>query len=639
MTKLCTSFLLVSACAFVLSGRTLTELSGEGWTCDGEVVAVPHTWNAIDACDGPGKSRTDWTGHKGGDSVGGTGYLKKRAVYRRSLPAKREGRRSFLRFEGASVITEVKVDGRPVGTHVGAFTGFTFEVTDFLRADGESELEVAVDNRWNENTQPMAADYSVYGGLYRKVWLLETDPVCIDPVTDGADGVKVAADPKTGEVTVEVAVLGGTNEVQRFRVENHELWSPENPRLYTRRIAIDQKGSHDAVDIRFAFRTFEFRDGLFYLNGKKRQLRGVNRHQDRAGKGWAVSPADEEEDIRLIKAMGADALRTAHYPQSRHVYDLCDEQGIVCWVEYPNVNRLTLNTTFETGMHRQVREMVAQIRNHPSVAVWSIFNELYNGERWMRDRQGEVEAMMARTRDLIHRLDPSRTVVGVMGEKGIPTLNAIPDEYGLNVYPKWYSDLSMREMLDWLFRESGRKTLAISEYGVGASILQHGEPAKRVKAAGMWHPEEYQAYRMHDNLLEMMREPRVWGTYVWAMFDFGADNRREGDREGINDKGLVTHDRKVLKDAYYMYQAAWTKTPVVHLVGQRMREIASEKITVMGFSNQGRVQLRVNGKVVGEKDPDELMTVIWDAVPLADGENVIELSAAGRVSSARWTKK
>ena len=256
----------------------------------------------------------------------------------------------------------------------------------------------------------------------------------------------------------------------------------------------------------------------------------------------------------------------------------------------------------------------------------------------MRPHAGKLVAMLEKTRDLIHALDPLRTVVGVSDTNGRLPLNGVPDEFGLNIYPMWYSDLTMREMLDWLFRESGRKTFAISEYGVGASVLQHGEPTKRVQATGMWHPEEYQAYRMHDNLLELMHEPRVWGSYVWAMFDFGADNRTEGDRHGINDKGLVTHDRKTLKDCYYMYKAAWTTTPVLHLVGRRMREIAGENITIMGFSNQGRVQLKVNGKVVGEKDPDELMTVIWEDVPLAQGENVIELSAAGCVSSACWIR-
>ena len=617
------------------SVRTTTCLGGRGWTCDGKSVSVPHTWNAVDACDGPGETVNTPAGRRGGDSVGGVGYLKKRAIYARQLPAKRTGRRYFLKFEGASVVADVRVNGRAVGSHVGAFTAFAFEVTDFLRSDGESGLEVAVDNRWREDTQPMAADYSVYGGLYRNVWLIETDSVCIDPLTDGADGVKVAADPKTGDVTVEVSVLGGTNEVQRFRVEKPELWSPENPKLYTRKIEIAQKGSRDAIDVRFAFRTFEFRDGLFYLNGRQRKLRGVNRHQDRAGKGWAVSPEDEEEDIRLMKEMGADALRTAHYPQSRHIYDLCDELGLICWVEYPNVDRVTFSDVFECGMHRQVREMVEQLRNHPCIAMWSIFNELYECAEWMRPHADALNAMMERTRDLIHRLDSSRPVVGVMAEKGDLSLNKIPDELGLNVYPKWYSPRTMRKMLDWLLAESGRRTFAISEYGVGASVLQHGDPTAAVRADSMWHPEEYQAYRMHDNLLALTCEPRIWGSYVWSMFDFGADNRREGDRHGINDKGIVTHDRRTKKDVFYLYQANWTKTPVLHLVGQRRTSVTNETMTVMGFSNVGDVMLKVNGKTVGTQKPDEACGVCWRNVRLEPGENDVVLEAGDKSAIGR----
>lgn len=622
------------------AGRREISLDGPGWTCDGESVCVPHTWNATDACDGPGDKITDWTGYNGGDSVGGKGYLRKRAVYRRALPAKREGRRYFLKFDGASVRAEVSVNGRTVGAHDGAFTAFAFEVTDFLWFGGESQLEVAVDNRWRETTQPMSADYSVYGGLYRGVRLIDTDRVCIDPVTDGADGVKVETDAKTGEVTVLVSVLGGTNEVQRFKVAKHELWSPERPKLYTRRIAIEQGGAVDAVDVRFAFRTMEFRDGRFYLNGKCRQLKGVNRHQDRQGKGWAVSAEDEESDIRLMKEMGAEALRTAHYPQSRHVYDLCDELGLVCWAEYPNVNRLTFSETFERGMRRQVREMLAQLRNHPCIGMWGIFNELYNGEEWMESHSAEVLAMMRRTRDFIHGLDPSRAVVGVMGEVNMKPLNAIPDEFGVNVYPKWYSNLTMREMLDEQLAGTGRRTFAVSEYGVGASVRHHGDPAERPRTDAMWHPEEYQAYRMHDNLRVLMSEPRVWGHYVWAMFDFGADNRREGDRHGINDKGLVAFDHVTRKDAFYLFQANWRKdVKVLHLVGRRMTEVKADRISVLGFSNVGPVELWVNGHSLGVRVPDEACGVVWPKVPLRPGDNEISLRAGGLMSTARWTRR
>ena len=633
----CRFLFFASLLCLAAQARTVVDLGGPGWTCDGVTVSVPHTWNAEDACDGPGDHADTWLGTKGGSSVRGEGYEHKRAHYRRALPAPKTGKRYFLKFDGVSVIADVEVNGHKVGRHYGAFTAFAFEITELLNADGANFLDIWADNRFDTRTQPMSADYSVFGGIYRNVWLVETDPVCIDLVTDGADGVRVVPNPLTGAVEMHVSVSGGTNEVQRFVVPNHELWSPENPKVYRRTVSICQQGSHDSVDVTFGFRTAEFRDGLFFLNGRQRKLRGVNRHQDREGKGWAVSAADEEDDIRLIKAMGADALRTAHYPQSRHVYDLCDELGLVCWVEYPNVNRLTFTDEYESIMRTQIREMLAQHRNHPCVAMWSIFNELYNGEEWMNAHAAEVNAMMSRTRDYIHSIDPSRPVVGVMGEAGRWLLNAIPDEYGLNVYPKWYSRLSMREMLDWLIVDTGRKTFAISEYGIGASVRHHGDPREK-GSSREFHPEEFQAYMMHDNLLELQKEPRVWGMYVWAMFDFAADNRREGDRCGINDKGLVTYDHKTKKDAFYLYLANWTKTPVLHLVGSRMTETDRDSIYVMGFSNVGPVRLTVNGKDFGVREPDAACGVAWEHVPLSLGVNRVSLAAGGLTSEATWNR-
>ena len=627
---------MAATTAALVHGRTLTALGGSGWTCDGEPVVVPHTWNVEDACDGPNGTKMPWNG----DSAASTNsYLRKRAVYRREFTvAPLAGRRYFLRFEGASVKADVTLNGCHVGEHVGAFTAFAFEITKMLK-QGSNQLEVGVDNRRDESTQPMSADFSVYGGLYRQVWLIETGAACIDPLTDGADGVKVAADPKTGDVTVEVSVLGGTNEVQRFKVNGYELWSPENPRLYTQRIEIRQGGERDAVDVRFGFRTFEFREDGFYLNGVRRQLRGVNRHQDRAGKGWAVSPEDEKEDISLIKEMGCDALRTAHYPQSRHIYDLCDELGLIVWLEYPNVNMLTFTDEFERGMHRQIREMITQHRNHASVAMWSMWNELYVanwGKGWVLDPD-KAKGMTERTRDLIHRLDPSRPVVAATDKPSARMINDVPDQLAYNRYPGWYSKLSMREILSEMFAADDRRILGMSEYGIGGSIHQHDDPKTCVTPAGPWHPEEYQAWRMHDNLLEMTRDRRIWGHYVWAMFDFAADRRTEGDRHGINDKGLITHDHKTKKDVYYLYRANWTDTPVLHLVGSRMTTTTNSVVNVLGFSNVGDVTLKVNGEETGRRSPDEACGVQWSGVRLKAGENRIELSAGNLTAKAVWT--
>ena len=629
---------IAATCAWAARGRTVTELSGPGWTCDGVSVSVPHTWNAEDACDGPGDAPKE----RSGDSADSETYLRKRAVYRRALPPPTPGKRQFVRFEGASSKAEVFVNGTRLGAHKGAFTAFCFEATGAMRPDG-NVLEVAVDNGYDESFQPMSADFSMYGGLYRRVWLLETDRICIDPVTDGADGVRVEADPATGVATVFASVLGGTNEVRRFKVEGHELWSPESPRVYTRTVVVEQGGCSDSVDVTFAFRTFEFREDGFYLNGAKRVLRGVNRHQDRAGKGWAVSPEDEEEDIRLIREMGADAIRTAHYPQSRHVYDLCDRAGLICWVEFPNVNRVTFSDEFERGMHEQMREMVAQLGNHPSIAMWSVFNELYMKNKWMKERAGELSEMMRRAANHLRRLDPSRRVVAAtyFTKTGCHEVNVIPDELGVNVYPGWYAKSDMKTMLDDISSYTGRRAFCLSEYGVGASVRQHtGDPTARPAPGGPWHPEEYQAWRMADNLRAISADGRVWGSFVWAMFDFGADRRTEGDAWGRNDKGLVTFDRKTKKDAYYVFQANWRDdAKVLRLVGSRMESVTNGEVSVMGVSNVGPATLAVNGRVVGEMEPDSAKTVLWRGVRLVEGRNELVLSAGGLSSSAVWNLK
>ena len=623
----------ICALSVVASSRVVTLLSGQGWTCDGAPVSIPHTWNAADGVDGPdgGLPPGAWSG----DSAASLSYLRKRAVYRRPLPNPTSGRRTFIKCEGVSVRAEVFVNGLCVGRHTGAFTAFTCEITHALQPV-DNVLEIEVDNRYDTSTQPMSADFTVYGGIYRDVWLIETDLICIDSLTDGGDGVVIEANPETGDVVARVSVLGGTNEVQRFKVENPVLWSPERPEVYHRKITIEQLGCRDEVVVGFGFRRVEFREDGFYLNGKRLLLRGVNRHQDREGKGWAVSHSDEDADIRQIKELGANALRTAHYPQSRHIYDLCDAMGIVCWVEYPNVNRVTCSDEFERGMRQQYREMIVQLRNHPSVCMWGLFNEMHgSGVDQPREKTFDI---LRRLKEMVSVLDPSRPTVAAMDKFEFPELNDLPDQLAFNRYPGWYHSMTMREMLDECFAKTGRNILGLSEYGVGASIFQHGEPTLAVAPRGPWHPEEYQVYRMRDNLLQLNAEPRIWGSFVWALFDFGADRRTEGDRHGINDKGLIAYNNQTKKDAYFLYKANWSDRSVLHLVGSRMTETTNRTFSVLGICNFGRVRLRINGVDMGAKDPDMVKTVLWKDVPLELGDNLVELESGSKTLQKIWTR-
>lgn len=617
--------------------RRVYDLSGNGWTltetngCACQ-VSVPHSWNIEDGCDGKDVLPSEKYAK---NSSCMNSYERKRVVYSRLLPDPRPGRRYFVRCEGASITAEVSVNGRAIGGHLGAFTAFVCEATSAMKPSG-NRLEIAVDNFSRDDVAPpVNADFTMYGGLYRGVSLIETPEICIDPMTDGASGVTVRTDPDTGWVDASVRVLGGSAERRRFRVEGFRLWSPETPVLYTNRIAI---ASGDAVDVTFGFRKAEFRKDGFYLNGTKRRIRGVNYHQDRQGCGWAISQTQIAEDIAAIHQLGADGVRTAHYPHSDFTYSQCDERGLMVWCEHPNVNGLRFNEAFRSNTWRQVREMVAQLGNHPSIVCWSIFNELYNK---VPMREGEPEAMMEEFRDYVMSLDPSRTVVAASDMPKKLRLNAITPALGFNFYPYWYGKgVSMADRIAEVRRLNGRSSLAISEYGAGASVGQHGDAKERCLPDSSWHTEEYQAYVHTLDYRDLCADPDIWGTFVWCMFDFGSDRRQEGEHWGVNDKGLMTFDHRTLKDAGYFYRANWTAEPTLRLVGERCdRETENDAFTVLGFSNVGDVALTLNGRPFGVRSPDAVRCVIWDGVPLAMGENVLTLSAGGLESSVKIVRR
>ena len=619
----------IAAMSASAAGRTVASLSGPGWLCDGEEVCVPHTWNAVDGADG---SPLGDPPPASGMSIAADSYVRKAARYSRRLPDPTPGLRQFVRFEGVSLKAEVYVNGRLAGRHAGAFTAFAFEVTDLLKAS-DNVMEVVADNRWDPDVAPLSADYTLFGGIYRGVEWIETPQVCIDPVTDGACGVELDVNAN-GLVKAKIRVLGGPDEERTFTVENPEPWSPENPKLYEREFAIE---SGDSVTVRFGFRTVEFREDGFYLNGARRKLRGVNRHQDAGPCGWAAKAEDEDRDFALIAEMGADAVRLAHYPQSRHVYDICDEKGILVWSEAPAINWLNDTPAFKSNLLQQVREMVAQNRNHPSVFAWSVFNEIYNDVPAPRAEEGWMERILRETRDEIVRLDPSRPVVAASDRPSRRELNDIPQQLAFNAYPGWYGDTTIEEDISNWFRASGRGILGIAEYGAGGNPFEHLDPLprERLDPGGPIHPEEKQSSLHALDYRAIASDGRIWGAFVWAMFDFAADARREGGKNGINDKGLVTRDRSVRKDAFYFYKANWSKEPVLHVCSQRAGETSGESCTVVGFSNRGPVTLSVNGRQVGTKDPDSVMVVMWSDVPLVEGENVISLVTSDGASAVR----
>ena len=621
------------------AGRIETRLDGNDWTLDGLPVLVPNCWNKIDAADGdpgPGNNRKSRV-----ESVPSRTYARRRGVYSRALPGAKEGRRYFIRCEGASQKASVRVNGRTLGSHKGSFTAFCFEATAALKPDG-NRLEIEVTNEYDPTIPPIDADFSLVGGLYRSVWLVETDPVCIDPTVDGGPGVRVFAE-MDGTVRVEADVSGADDVVVDWtprKVANPRLWSPEEPNVYEVAVTVRKGGWSDTVRQPFGFRTTEIRKDGFYLNGVKRKVRGVNRHQDLAGMGWEVSSAQEERDIRLIKAMGADGVRLAHYPHGDNVFSLCDRYGLMVWTEVPNVNKLG-GDEYMANARTMLREMIAQKRNHPSVCWWGVWNELRDkvecaeGGTWI-EKSKEFVA-------LVNALDPSRPVVAATCTPDFPAINASVPNICANTYPGWGGRLhTMKAVIDDYFARNKLTTIALSEYGAGGSVNQHQNPVAKPKSNSRFHPEEWQTKVHMDDLRHIIGEDRIWGSFAWVMFDYASDERREGDHSGVNDKGLVTRDRVTLKDAFYLYKANWNPSPMLHLCGKRMKGKSASKngaaeIDVVAFSNVGDVTLTVNGKIAGRAKPDEIRSVTFKAVSLKAGVNTIVVESGGLRDGMEFT--
>ncbi|KXT49663.1 glycoside hydrolase family 2 TIM barrel-domain containing protein [Akkermansia sp. KLE1797] len=643
-----------------------------------EKVTVPHTWNASDAADGVKGKRGD------AKSVDSGVYKRGAAVYTRTLPVTpKPGKRYFIRGEGASIVSEVSVNGKPAGRHEGAFTAFCHEITPLLKKGGNT-VSVMVDNTQRDHIAPQRGDFSMFGGLYRPIELIETDQVCIDPLFYASPGVFIttrsldksraevevktllnAAEAK-GDVAVAVEILdkqgkkvaGKTVKASAeekkslevpvvLTISNPVPWNAtKNPYLYQVKVSIrTADGQTDEMVQPLGLRTVSIdpQQG-FVLNGKTMQIKGVSRHQDRKGKGWALSPEDEAQDIKMIADMGADGLRTAHYPASTNIYDLCDKTGLVVWSEVSNVNLVRDTPEFRENNRLQAREMIYQHWNHPSICMWGIFNEI--GHQAEASTKGvDMEAELIELNKFVKETDPTRMTVGASNQPGRKKLNNIPDHIAFNSYPGWYGGgpETMKGNLNGFIRDHASKGVAISEYGHGASTGMHENPPKRPSPTGFWHPEEWQTHAHEINYKCIKERPEVWGSFVWNMFDFGSAGRFEGENPGINDKGLVTYDRKTPKDAYFFYRANWSPKPTVYITSRRFAERTEKTVPVKVYSNASSVKLSVNGKAVGSAKPDELRRAVWPEVALKPGVNTITATATigGKTytDSCKWTLK
>lgn len=616
-------------------------------------VNLPHTWNT--ESDPPPKN-----------------YYRGPGWYRREFmaPDAWKEKRVFIRFGAASLVAKVFLNGRELGEHQGGFAAFCFELTPDLQFGRTNILAVRVDNARREDVIPLAGDFTIYGGLYRGVSLLVTSPVNITALDHGSPGVFLRqsnVSDTNAEVQVETEIANGelnTQQVdvcievrdavgavvasasklapvpagqtltvtQQIRIQNPHLWNGvADPHVYTVRaeVLLDNKVV-DAVEQPLGLRTFAFEPGRgFVLNGKTQQIRGVNRHQDWSRTGWAASPAQMETDMRLIREMGATGVRLAHYQHDDYVYSLCDRNGLLVWAELPLVNDLRGSPEFLDNARQQLTELIRQNYNHPSIILWSLFNEI------SPKNTNDPVPVVRELNQLAKSLDSGRPTVGafsVEGAEKLPKLAEVADVFALNTYPGWYfgTPRDMGSEIEKWDSRHGSRGVIISEYGAGASVRQHqSDFAGRAGRAPMdWHPEEWQSLVHEANYAEIRGHSNVFGSFVWNMFDFASAGRNEGGAPGVNDKGLVTRDRKIMKDAYYIYQANWTSEPMVHITSKRQTVRTKAEAVVKVYSNCSGVRLKVNGADYGEMEGGEPHVFSSKIIPLQIGDNRIEVAGS-----------
>lgn len=561
---------------------------------EGESIALPHTWNAVDGQDG------------GNDYHRGTcWYVKKFAK-----PEKNETDKAYLEFCGAAMTAEIYLNGEKISCHEGGYSTFRVEITE--RLEEENTLVVSVDNSNNTTVYPQTADFTFYGGLYRDVNLIIVPETHFELAYCGSQGIKVTPvvnlEEKKAVVTVEAWVCGDADMVTfevnqekinasledgrakaEFVIENVHLWDGvDDPYLYTAKAFME---NGDIVSTRFGCRKYYIDPQKgFFLNGHPYLLRGVSRHQDFKGVGNALTIEHHKKDMEIIKEIGATTLRLAHYQHAQEFYDLCDENGLIVWAEIPYITMHMKNGRANTLS--QMEELVVQNYNHPSIICWGLSNEITAASA-VDDDLLENHRLL---NNLCHRLDSTRltTMANVfMLETDSPILE-IPDINSYNLYFGWY--LGELEQNDEFFDEYHEKypdrVIGFSEYGADANPqYQAAVPEKGD------YTESYQAV-YHEHILQMIeKRPWLWATHVWNLFDFAADGRDEGGKHGENQKGLVTIDRKTKKDAFYLYKAAWNKKePFVHLCGKRYVDRTEDVTEVKVYSNQSKITLVVDGK-------------------------------------------
>lgn len=605
----------------------------EGWVfCKQGVkenVNLPHTWNALD-----------------GQGEGDEGYYRGPCTYTKIIP--QYAGKVFLEIKGANSFCSVLVNGKKAGEHLGGYSTFRFEITDMLTSP-KNFLEITVDNTDNKKIYPGFADFTFYGGLYRDVNLIYDVPDVHFSLTDaGSKGVYVTpkmngdvyvksiiSNYRTG-VSVKYEVLDNEGKVvasagnrQKLHVDSPILWEGmKNPYLYTLKATVVENGKAvDEAVLRFGFRDIKFdADEGCFLNGEYIKLKGVSRHQDREKIGNALTINEHREDLELIKDMGANSIRLAHYQQSGDFYDLCDEMGFLVWAEIPVISRFQKKA--QENAINQLEELIKQNMHHPSIFTWGVQNEIT-----ITSENDELISGIRELNNYAKLLDSSRPTTQAQFTMCSPesNLNKITDILAYNHYFGWYMKTcdGLDEWLEGFRKANPKLKMGISEYGAEGVLGYFNDNPSQGD-----YSEGYQAL-YHEHYVKTINANKwIWGSYVWNMFDFGSAVRNEGGVKGRNNKGLVTFDRKQKKDAFYLYKAFWSDDKFVHLVGDRypLRTIGEREFRV--YSNCDKVTLKVNSK---QKTVTAEGVFIFDSMEIKEGENKVTITAGDIKQSYTFT--
>ena len=567
-------------------------------------VNIPHTWNDIDGQDG------------GNDLYRGTAFYAKE-FEKMDLP---KADRYFLEIQGANSSAILYVNGKKLANHDGGYSTWRVDITDAL--EDKNLFVFEVDNSPNDRVYPQNADFTFYGGIYRDLNIIAVSESHFDLEYYGTPGIKVTPEVvgKDAKVEVEVFVKNAketqklvytlkdaegnvvaeketpaSETVASFEIENVHLWhGKKDPYLYTAEVCLKEEEVLDNVSARFGCRTFEIHpENGFILNGEEYPLRGVSRHQDRWGVGNALLKEHHDEDMDLICELGATTIRLAHYQHDQYFYDLCDERGMVVWAEIPYISTHMPNGRENTIS--QMKELVVQNYNHPSIVVWGLSNEI----TMHGDSDEDLRENHVILNDLVHKMDKTRltTMACVsMCSMDDPYVQ-IPDTVSYNHYFGWYGgDTSQNgPWFDEFHAKYPNIPIGCSEYGCEALNWHTSDPQQGD------YTEEYQAHYHEELIKQFYTRKYMWATHVWNMFDFGADSRNEGGENGQNHKGLITFDRKYKKDSFYAYKAWLSDEPFVHICGKRYVDRVEETTKVTVYSNQPEVELFANGVSLGKQ--------------------------------------